>query len=1310
MDREIFNKIRIYLNYLEKYKLPKDKKSLDKMSNFSSRINMSGGGEQLNETLKILANKIELAKGMGNNSDTYTQNITNLLTKINELQDKIKRINIDDVNINRVSGNQNIEKEIVRIASNNDYKDVGTYERSDYYNYYTYQPLDLGDFHSKSYGTNILKALTSQIENQKKLSGEEYERHERSINENIATISKKIDDLTKKINDEIIKMDSEILTNNDSLKFDQPQQGDISIRDKLGDENTTVIIYNAFLRSQEIAGGQLVIMNNLVDNIANKPLPKTKNNKIKGGANAEVLSISLTNLYNLIDKYEKKIDEYNQMNMRLTEHIRYLLDIATNKLFLNNSIYVYRFISRSLLVYYQRILNTLINDIMEKRKTLGESTVLVDIDYDRDYFTLHKLKNFLDYVINSKTVKLPTQYIDINECKNEALNRLILLNNYKGKLEKFQALALNNITIYARINNIGNNIIKFFKSNADDTNIAASAIKYDEMSIDKSRCLAIESKKNDQEFKKKYEKINGDIKFTEVFNYEDFEDNNSLETYMNLHESLVKSESKDIKNGIILMTYGYSGTGKTYTLFGNKAKTGILQTTLNKITNLENVYFRLYEIYGYGLAYPHYWEDMNTVSQEILRYDLVVENMNLKFKGVSQERSPQAIETYIRQYNSDINLNEKNTYTKIENKNIEEIFKNFTQFTDSVDSFRQGTSNIQIPEEYKKRRIRDTTNNVVSSRSILVYDFVIEYKNNLGEKQQTPFIIIDLPGREDIISTYIKPYFAREMGTIQTIYKYGRKSLGNPISDADCISEFNKMELLFTYAALNPIGISIFVPELVFDFINKIPNLGNIINAKLPMKFIFDIDAYRFMATDKTSADNDIRQFQNMANGEKKTISLKRTTILVERKENTFYIIGTNTGENFTFYEEVINYTGGNIGLICDANSQNKLVITSDLVQLYGYESAKNTKVGKYQYKSLACINFINRLMLMKRFDIIYELYKVVYGEMINKYLIEGVRVLNRNFVSNPQQSIKLNDENDLAKSSKEVLDNLMNKYNFKKEFIMQKINEQQKNGPIDYGKVLEEIIVNDYYLTPFEGIYINENISGLIKFLSSDKTLIKFKGDNQQQKDNNYKATIERLRNNMEQDKTLNFQYQQKNIRIELMDINVGDILGGKPKSIGDIATFFAIKNLDDPNNILSQKFIQLDQGGNNFNNELARATSSSGEIIQTQNKFTDKIFDTIPRPLLKINNDEVKFNNQNILYEYVKQKNKYISSKIFNFDKPIMETIIQPYLKDVGNFKILYLFGNYDEYNTNLKCSHQYELLNNTIDFINNINTSQQ
>jgi protein tyrosine/serine phosphatase len=169
--------------------------------------------------------------------------------------------------------------------------------------------------------------------------------------------------------------------------------------------------------------------------------------------------------------------------------------------------------------------------------------------------------------------------------------------------------------------------------------------------------------------------------------------------------------------------------------------------------------------------------------------------------------------------------------------------------------------------------------------------------------------------------------------------------------------------------------------------------------------------------------------------------------------------------------------------------------------------------------------------------------------------------------------------------------------------------------------------------MAPFEGIYINESIVGLIKVLS--KNIL--------QKDDHF--ILDKLMK--EQEQFLNFKTQKTNIR--------------------------------------------------NINKKLYTDTYTSHTQTQYENIFRDN--DQL-KELSKIN------------------KETYSSQKIFNYEHPTIESIINIYvnprilelsdgtsinIEPVSDFKMFYLFSNNA---MEKKCPHQLKLLQNTISFIEAIN----
>jgi hypothetical protein len=274
----------------------------------------------------------------------------------------------------------------------------------------------------------------------------------------------------------------------------------------------------------------------------------------------------------------------------------------------------------------------------------------------------------------------------------------------------------------------------------------------------------------------------------------------------------------------------------------------------------------------------------------------------------------------------------------------------------------------------------------------------------------------------------------------------------------------------------------------------------------------------------------------------------------------------------------------------------------------------------------------------MGNFELLYKIFKKIVDEKLNEVIKKGII----NFIKNLKNT-KKNDEKIIVNY---LFKNLLEE-NFKGELI-KKLKDDEKT--LDK---LINITMYDYYLTPLEGIYINENIAGIIKYLS------------QKMITNN--SDSHAIQKNIEkQDPNLSFQYRQKITRIWLMldrDDNINT----------PIKDFFNIKTNDIPLRL----FTEVD-GTVKFNYE----------------------------------NMEIEYQKLIGLGTYSDLKSVYKSNKIFSYEKPIITDILDPYITStegkvtIDDYKIFYLFGNYnDEALSELKCKHQNTLLENTKDFISTI-----
>ena len=882
--------------------------------------------------------------------------------------------------------------------------------------------------------------------------------------------------------------------------------------------------------------------------------------------------------------YVETVKEYNICNVQTITHTMFLSLIITNQLFTTDYV-IYEYINKGTITFYQRIVDGIIEKIDNKNNS-------DEILYFKKYhmLTLRKLKSFLDKL---STNMIASDVIDINKCSGDTANRFLLLNYFKSILESYRELYQNKITIYARINDIITPIkpdvdqFEIFKNNKmfmSDTerfnyvNLLKSrpsvytdshiteALKNKTikdtriMYVRKRACSAYNAAASVSDRIKEY-------KFTEVFDTTEFPNNGDISKYMTLDTQLSKGK------GVAIMTYGYSGTGKTYTLFGSASqnKQGILQSTLENINGLKSVYFRLYEMYGYGLPYPHYWaKGAENISHKIFKYKLNL-TIDKLVHGACEEVDAAHIANYVKEFTFLKRGSDKSNYSsyiQILGPSISNIFAKFDEFMDEIETVRKGNPNNA---EFQERRIRDTPNNIVSSRSVLIYDFVLE----VGE-EKVPFLIIDLPGREEIAQTYVDPFIHNPL--IRQIFSYGydhtppytssRAAGGPSLATIHSTTEeenptitynLNCIKMMLATMAINPVALPIFAPNEVFEFINEklTPAERNLIFNK-PIQMAFDQNN----VSDKITGD-------------------------------------------FMLSDEYINRIGWQINKIYKFDSSHKITITS--TDLYGYTTDE-------QRKALICIHIINRIILLNQTKILYNLFKYVVDKKLNKYLIAGVtNIISTNRIN-----------------SQIIFEQLMNS-SFKGELINNLTPEEKLNI-----EKLKQVIQYDYYLTPLEGIYINENIAGLIKFLGEKMITDATKKQ----------KYLDEFKKKHEQSTTLDFVYQQKMARVQLMSANLTI----------DVTHLQLLLNIE---GALPNKLIDRD-----------------GTIIK---------------------------NNDVLNTYYTKLMESYKSDGIFNFETPLITNILTPYLSSINDYKVFYLFGNYNEKALgDLKCEHQNKLLKNTEDFI--------
>jgi hypothetical protein len=225
----------------------------------------------------------------------------------------------------------------------------------------------------------------------------------------------------------------------------------------------------------------------------------------------------------------------------------------------------------------------------------------------------------------------------------------------------------------------------------------------------------------------------GDLKFNKVF-YDT--DPVIMSAFMSISNSLNNLE------GTILYTFGASGVGKSFTLFGKKEinKQGIVQATLKSLDSVEKLKIKVYEIYGLGFNDKSYWNSSNVYEKYIVHY--------LNFNG--SDFSYRNKKDNVLNFDEFANVND--AYTELNSEQLKDA--DFSKLIDTIDSVRK--SGIKFGDNVIQT-IKPTANNPESSRSILVYEFIICKKLSANNIVEVPLILIDMPGKELISNTYNCP-------------------------------------------------------------------------------------------------------------------------------------------------------------------------------------------------------------------------------------------------------------------------------------------------------------------------------------------------------------------------------------------------------------------------------------------------------------------------------------------------------------------------------------------------------------------------
>jgi hypothetical protein len=419
--------------------------------------------------------------------------------------------------------------------------------------------------------------------------------------------------------------------------------------------------------------------------------------------------------------------------------------------------------------------------------------------------------------------------------------------------------------------------------------------------------------------------------------------------------------------GTLLVTYGYSGVGKSFTLFGNKDNSGLLQATINNLQQsgkINNIKIRVYELYGMGLAYPDLWNDYNKVDQRIIDYNLILRKDEENIQTIAIDNKnvnyPKDIKTYVE------DIKDGNNFLSLpmEKEQLNKTLSKFNSFVKNIETNRKTRTTLPI-------RIRSTVNNPDSSRSKLIYDFIIEFENRV----KTTFVIDDTPGAENPISTYIennnKLSYCNEK--IPKMDKDNKPVIKNNkpqyVKKVSCNDNIEKWQEAMLYAILiNPLYLAVLAPSAVVMACDILMLQNNSYKTIL-QKYIKDI---QYTYNNNYTNDRYLNILMNNNNelniASTTEINYKIATIKILQKSKSLNIIPENYSNNLG--EQQLKVSRLNVNV-----DQNKAL--NIIKEIINYCHTQDVDPSKSKYELL--LDFLTIILL----------HMNIYDRQTNKNLIQ---------------------------------------------------------------------------------------------------------------------------------------------------------------------------------------------------------------------------------------------------------------------------------------------------------------------------------
>ena len=366
----------------------------------------------------------------------------------------------------------------------------------------------------------------------------------------------------------------------------------------------------------------------------------------------------------------------------------------------------------------------------------------------------------------------------------------------------------------------------------------------------------------------------------------------------------------------MLLTYGYSGVGKTFTLFGKMIKTtprptkldGLLQTVLNNIPGDNKIELKVFELYGLGVPYKFYWSRTDSDFDHTIYHYQITPDTTTVIEPTGIRPGPDFTNI----------LDRTQRYQTLKKNQID----GFSDIIEGIDKIRKETG-----------RIKATLNNPESSRSIMIYDFKITFEDG----KSVSFVVMDLPGKENIFQTFCgsndqnNGYNEKDKFRPKDVFYKFRNQLG--LDTPKIMSGNYNPKMIKTMMYMNPLWLST-IPEIAEYFDKETTSTDKLDPTKSLDNVPCGATTYELKSTHRTHSYLDSFYQANLPD----RFKLNRDRCLMESKANAEQQAQHYGGERLNDFGKLNPDDLIKLGVagICDRAKKNitKLIQESKLTEL----------------------------------------------------------------------------------------------------------------------------------------------------------------------------------------------------------------------------------------------------------------------------------------------------------------------------------------------------------------------------------------